>query len=158
MRPIYVGDACDVVRRILTNHCSGNVEGSAFRKYVAEAMGFKIKKEKRPSGSTRVRIDLPDPKQGEAKVTQYIRSGKWKIVFCDSYNEAHDFQWYVIDRLNPVLNREREVWNRTKKERYEKLFAQLENSEYKSCVEIRKTTPVGPGVYAFFHTQLPSEQ
>jgi len=44
---IYVGDSKDVIKRIRTNHCKGNVEASALRKYVAEALGYRIKITKR---------------------------------------------------------------------------------------------------------------
>ena len=64
---LYVGDARDIVKRILTNHCTGNVEGSAFRKAVAEAIGYNLTYTKRKSGSMRVRIDFPNPREGEKK-------------------------------------------------------------------------------------------
>ena len=38
---IYVGDSSNVMSRLLTNHCAGNVEGSAFREAVAKAMGYR---------------------------------------------------------------------------------------------------------------------
>ena len=64
---VYVGDSRDVVKRIIVCHCNGNVEASALRKAVAEAMGYRLKKSRRESGSIRVRIDLPNPNEGEAK-------------------------------------------------------------------------------------------
>jgi hypothetical protein len=88
---IYVGDAGDIIKRIKTNHCSGNVEGSALRSHVAEAIGYKIKSTKRSTGSTRYRIELPDPREGEKHVSDYIRSGEWRYVVCNSYAEAKDF-------------------------------------------------------------------
>ena len=51
MKTIYVGDSKDVVKRIKNNHCSGNVEASAFRKHLAVAMGYKLKKTKIETGS-----------------------------------------------------------------------------------------------------------
>ncbi|MEM3573648.1 MAG: hypothetical protein QXJ62_05415, partial [Nitrososphaeria archaeon] len=113
---IYVGDASDVVKRILTNHCSfsSNVEASALRCAVAEAMGYRLKRTKRPSGSTRIRIDLPNPREGEDIVSAYIHAGRWKYIICESYDEAHDFQWYVIDQLKPLLNKNVKPWNKQK--------------------------------------------
>jgi len=153
---IYVGDSRDVINRILTNHCSGNVEGSAFRSHVAEEMGYKLKKTRRPSGSTRVRIDLPNPKVGENAVTAYIRSGNWRYVICNTYDEAHDFQWYVIEQLNPLLNRDRESWNRSKTQRYESLLRTLLNSPALTCEQLKRK-PSGPGVYLFCHDVTPHD-
>ena len=42
-RIIYVGDSGKVMSRLRSNHCRGNVEASALRKYVAEAMGYKLR-------------------------------------------------------------------------------------------------------------------
>ena len=83
MFAIYVGDSGNVVNRILGDHCSGNVEGLELRHLVAEAKGYAFTRSRRSSGSTRVRIDLPDPREGEAHVSTYIRSGRWKYVICD---------------------------------------------------------------------------
>jgi hypothetical protein len=68
MSCIYVGDASNVINRILTNHCSGNVESSILREAVAQNMGFTITRIKRPSGSYKVRINLPIPKEGDASL------------------------------------------------------------------------------------------
>ena len=88
---LYVGDARDVVKRIKTNHCSGNVEGSAFRKHLAEQLGYKFVKTKRKSGTTRVSIDLPFPREGESRITEYVKTGGWKYIICDSHDEAKIF-------------------------------------------------------------------
>lgn len=72
---IYIGDASDVISRILTCHCSGNVEGSALRKHVASSMGFAFSRTFRPSGTQKLRLDVPNPRAGEAQITAYIRSG-----------------------------------------------------------------------------------
>lgn len=152
---IYVGDARDVVSRILTNHCSGNVEGSALRKAVAEAMGYRMARTKRASGrSTSVRIDLRNPRLGEARVSQYIRSGTFKYVICQSYDEAHDFQWYAIGQLDPLLNRDRKPWNNAKLSRYQHLLGLLKGAPSVDCGELRERQS-GPGVYAFFRDEAP---
>ena len=151
---IYVGDSKDVIKRIRTNHCRGNVEASALRKYVAEALGYRIKITKRPSGSRRVRIDLPDPRRGEKDVSDYIRSGKWRYVLCISSVEAEDFQWYVIDQLNPLLNRERKPWNHGNLQKYHSLLVQLKSSSalnYKQLSYMKS----GPGVYVLHHQRKP---
>jgi len=151
---IYVGDTQDVINRILTNHCRGNVEGSALRRHVAQAIGYGIKSTKRPSGSTKVRIDLPDPQKGETDVSNYIRSGKWRYVICNSYEEAHDFQWYVIEQLKPLLNKNYQPWNRNNLQRYQILLTQLTNCPALSCTQLRGMQS-GSGVYALHHQQKP---
>lgn len=153
---IYVGDASNVVKRILTNHCSGNIEASALRRAVAEDMGYHLRRTKRQSGSLRVRIDLPDPRDGENMVSAYIRSGEWKYVICESYDEAHDFQWYVIAQLKPILNRNFESWDPQKTSRYQFLLNQLLMSEPLNYDVLRESRS-GPGVYVLFHKQLPKD-
>lgn len=157
MKIIYVGDSRDVVKRILTNHCKGNVEASVLRKHVAEAMGYTFRRTKRPSGSIRVRIVLPNPKVGEDRVSDYICTGKWKYVICKSYGEAHDFQWYVIDRLNPVINKERRTWDFRNIKRYEQLLSQLINCPVLDWWQLQNKRS-GPGVYILLHRKLPEER
>jgi len=153
---IYVGDSRDVVKRILTNHCNGNVEASALRRHIAEAMGFQIKKTKRPSGSIRVRIDLPDPRVGEKEISSYIHSGEWKYVICSSYKEANDFQWYVIAKLGPLLNRDRKTWNKRKLHKYQILLTNLLDSPALRCSQLHGMRS-GPGVYIFYHQKPPQK-
>jgi len=155
---IYVGDAGDVVKRILTNHCSlsSNVEASALRSAVAEDMGYRLKRTRRLSGSTKVRIDLPNPREGENMVSAYIRSGEWKYIICKSYDEAHDFQWYVIDQLKPILNKNVQSWDTQKTLRYQSLLKQLSMSKPLSCTGLSKEHS-GPGVYVLFHELTPKE-
>lgn len=154
-RAIYVGDAQDVVRRILANHSGGNVEASALRKAVAEAMGYTLKRTRRSSGSVRVRIDLPNPREGENKVSEYLRSGKWKYLICNSSMEAKDFQWYVIEELNPLLNRISRPWNHVRLNRYKALMAKLEGSSALHSTQLRGKRS-GPGVYIFYNDKLPT--
>ena len=152
---IYVGDARqDVINRIRTNHCNGNVEASSFRRHVAEAKGYKIKLSKRAKGSTKKRIDLPNQKTGEIVISNYIRSGEWRYVICSSYKEAHDFQWFVIAQLNPLLNKICKPWNAKNLHRYQFLLNHLLNSTAFSCNKLCGK-PSGPGVYAFYHNQSP---
>jgi hypothetical protein len=151
---IYVGDSSDVIRRIRTNHCSGNVEGSALRRLIAEERGYTLERSKRPGGSMRVRIDIPAPHEGEEEVSSYILSGLWKYVVCGSDEEARDFQWYVIDHLQPVLNRDRKSWKKDNTSRYEELLRALEESETLSCDQLRERR-TAPGVYVFLHEQKP---
>jgi len=153
---VYVGDSRDVVKRIIVCHCNGNVEASALRKAVAEAMGYRLKKSRRESGSIRVRIDLPNPNEGEAKISSYIRSGKWKYIICQSYTEAYDFQWYVISQLKPLLNRKIKPWNTLRNKRYKELFAQMLKSQPLGCNELYGK-PTGPGVYILIHQYTPNK-
>jgi len=118
---IYVGDSRDVIRRLCSDHSSSNVEGSALRRHIAEFRGWKLKKTKRLSGSTRVRINLPDPRAAEREISTYIKSGGWRYVLCETCEEANDFQWYAIDKLKPLLNVDRRQWNQSNLKRYRQL-------------------------------------
>jgi len=151
---IYVGDAHDVIKRIQTNHCSGNVEASALRRHVAEAKGYKISSTRRSSGSTRVRIDLLNSRIGEMDVSDYIRSGGWRYIVCNSYAEANDFQWYAIAQLKPLLNKNLKSWNRRNLQRYQTLLSQLASSQILNCDQLHGIQS-GPGVYVFYHQRRP---
>ena len=153
---IYVGDSRDVVRRLTTDHSGGNVEGSALRRHIAEDMGYEFTRTKRPSGNTRVRIAAPNERSGELRVTAYIRSGRWKYVLCDSYEEASDFQWFAIERLNPLTNRRRGTWRRSELPRYEALLAALEASRPIEGGHLNHLES-GPGVYVLYHDRPPSQ-
>ena len=155
---IYVGDSRkNIIERISMNHCSGNVEASTLRRHIAKGMGFDIKTSKRPSGSTKVRIDLPNPRDGEERVSDYVRSGWWKFIISESAEEAQDFQWYAIDKLNPILNVNRQNWKIENASRYGALLKKLVESETLRCNQIRGR-PTGAGVYVFYHDRLPSEK
>src|SRR5262245_3162494 len=107
MKTLYVGDARDIVARICTNHGAGNVEASAPRCYVAQAMGLGFTRTRRPSGSMRLRIKLADPRIGERAISAFIRSGWWRLALCESYEEARALQWLAIKVLQPVWNTDR---------------------------------------------------
>ena len=155
MMIIYVGDSKDVYKRIRTNHCNGNVEASALRRYIAEAMGFKIRRQRRSSGSVRVRIGLPDPHKGESAISTYIYQGKWKILLLEDYTVAHDFQWYLIENLKPLLNREGRQYQTDKSQRYGGLMKQLTSSPFVDCNGLDNVYS-GPGIYIFYHEQKPN--
>lgn len=155
MMPIYAGDASDAIKRVRYNHCRSNVEASALRQHIATAQGLQLKRTKRPSGSTRVRIDLPDPAAGERQVSDYLCSGHWKYVLCRSYAEAHDFQWFAINSLRPVLNRDRRPWDTTQSARYQDLLAELEASPLLTEQELAGRAS-GPGVYLLYHDAPPA--
>ena len=152
---IYVGDSKNVYKRIKTNHCGGNVEASALRMSVAEAMGFKIKRERRSSGSVRVRVDLPDPSQGEKAISKYLRQGKWRILLLDDYDSAHDFQRYLIENLKPLLNQEYKPYKTDKVQLYRDLMNQLDSSSLVNCSNLDRAYS-GPGVYILYHGQKPN--
>lgn len=152
---IYVGDSADVIRRILTCHCSGNVEGSALRKHIATVMGFPFSRSRRPRGTQKLRLDLPDPRSGEMQISSYLRSGGWKYVVCTSYEEANAFQWFAIEALDPLLNKDRRGSNPLLAERFRSLLTQLERSGPYLHARLR-SLPSGPGVYALCHDSTPS--
>ncbi len=157
MLVIYVGDSKTVYKRIRTNHCNGNVEASALRRYVAEAMGFKIKRQRRASGSVRVRLDLTDPQQGESKISKYICQGKWKILLLDDYVITHDFQWYLIENLKPLLNRECQQYQTANSELYDDLSKRLIDSQFITCSLINRDYS-SLGVYILYHQRKPSNE
>jgi len=138
MHAVYVGDARDVVERVSQNHCVGNVEVSALRKYVAEALGFR------------------DPKKGEAAVSEYIHGGWWLFIVLPSYEDAHDFQWYVIEKLDPILNRTPKPYARARVKVYEDWLSKLEESRPWICQDIGDAES-GSGVYVLYHDSEPSE-
>ena len=97
-----------------------------------------------------MRLDLPNSREGEKDISRYIRSGKWRYCLCDSPTEAIDFQWYVIEKLNPLLNVERRSWNQNFQGKYETLLKKLIASREFTCDEL-KIHPTGPGVYVLYH-------
>lgn len=147
--PDYVGDASDLRKRILTNHIRGNVEGSVLRSHVAVTLGFEISRTKRASGSTRSLIDSDDPKRDEATVSDYIRSGKWRVVPCSTYSDAQELQWFLIDRLSPRLNKRRKPWDESRAGDFERLWALARSARSYSYEDLRHL-PSRPGVYAFY--------
>ena len=154
MLVIYVGDGADVINRIRSQHCSGNVEGSACRRHVAQRKRYSLVSTTRTSGSTRMRINLPNPRDGEEAISAYIRAGKWRYCLCDTPVEATEFQWFVIEKLNPLLNVTRKSWQLKAKARYEILMQNLVGSREFGCDEL-KNRPTGPGVYVLYHEYEP---
>jgi hypothetical protein len=152
---VYVGDSRDVVRRLARDHSGGNVEGSALRSHVAEEMGYQLTRTRRPSGSVRVRIAAPNERSGELRVTQYIRAGAWKYVVCRTYDEASDFQWFAIERLNPLINRLRRDWRTSELARYDALLGTLEAGRLIEGGHLDNLES-GPGVYVLYHNRPPS--
>ena len=156
MQIIYIGDANKLLNRIKSNHCSGNVEGSALRQHIALAMGYKLKRTKRNSGSTRIRIDSQEPHQDEKRVSDYIRNGKWRIILLDNYKTANDFQWFAIEKLCPLLNRKRKDYGQAYINLYTSFLQKLKNSpllDYENICSIKSA----PGVYIFYHSSNPKE-
>lgn len=88
-------------------------------------------------------------------VTDYIRSGKWKFLICDSVEESKDFQWYVIDKLKLKLNRRRKLWKKINEEKYKGILRTLDSSQTYLFEELRNSK-TGPGVYVYYHTNEPS--
>ncbi len=150
MKVIYVGDASNLHRRI-RQHGRGNVEGSALRKHVAEALGYGLARTRRPSGSTRVRIDAPDPRAAEQEVSEYIAGGAWRWVTCHPKHEARALQWTAIETLDPVLNRDRRA--SPVDGRLGELVAELSGAP--AVPHPSADPPDSPGVYALYHDVPP---
>ena len=151
MIAIYVGDASNLRRRI-QQHGRGNVEGSALRKHVAEALGYGLARTRRPSGSTRVRIDAPDPRAAEGRVDAYLQGGGWRWVTCKSPDEARELQWVAIEALNPALNRDRRT--SPPDSQLADLVRQLRAAPAVPYAAL--DPPATPGVYALYHARLPT--
>ncbi|MBD2113828.1 hypothetical protein H6F59_18555 [Nodosilinea sp. FACHB-141] len=151
---IYIGDGRDVIKRIRKSHLTGNVEASSLRKHLAVKMGFGISVSKRLSGSQRIRIALPEPKEGEHSISEYLANGWWQYVICDSYEEANAFQWYAIEKLKPQLNKDRRSWDVSQLSKFEILLNKLQNSQCYRFDELVSLSS-GAGVYAFHHHQCP---
>lgn len=153
---VYVGDSANLRNRIRTSHVGGNVEASAFRKHVATSIGWSTTREKRLGGGWRVRLDLPDAEGGEAWLSSYIRSGSWRIAECASYGEANQLQWFAIQRLEPLLNRDRRVPDAGHEARLNDLLERLLTSPSYAGPTLREL-PATPGVYLFEHSAMPSK-
>ncbi len=154
--PIYIGDSRNLAKRIFYNHCKGNVEASALRKYIAIEMNFQFRIERRKSGSRRIRVR--SPVNGEEIISHYIESGSWKYVVCRTYDEANDFQWYAIDIIKPLLNRRSREWRRDKTGHYNFLLEKLISQESIKCNagdNLRRLYK--PGVYLFLHSVTPRD-
>jgi hypothetical protein len=92
---------------------------------------------------------------GEKDVSKYLKSGRWRYLVCDSEDEAHDFQWYVIDQLKPPLNIMREPWNQNRAGKYRLLLDKLLESPMVVADQL-DSKETGPGVYVFYHQNMPS--
>ncbi len=137
---IYVGYAGNIINRILNNHCTGNVDVQMLRLHVA----------RRITGRNVPRNNPPVINE----VNNYIGSGKWKYIICNSGDEPRDFAWYAIGQLDPLLNAQHPQWNEENNDRYEELLNMLENSEEFTCESI-SGKPTGPGVCVFYHENEP---
>lgn len=142
---IYAGDSSNVKNRV-RQHCNSNIEASSFREHIAKEKGYEIIKTKRHGGSTRKRL------QGlncEISISSSIKGMELRYLICSSISEAKEFQWYVIYRLNPLLNIKRKAWNINNEMHYQFLFNLLINSPRISYEQINRILP-GPGVYIFY--------
>jgi hypothetical protein len=81
----------------------------------------------------------------EQQVSAYIRARFWRYVICQSADEARDFQWFVIERLEPFLNRAADQWNAANLNRYLQLWDQLWANPIVQCGGHK--FPASPGVY-----------
>lgn len=147
MENIYVGDSKNVANRINRKHCTGNVKVSALRRTIAERMGFSIIEEKIHPKYKKVYIEGPDRKLSEKKISDYLADGVWKSVRCDSKTEAEDFQYYVIEKLKPHLNKKSMSWDRTKESRYAVLLSSLVDSRWLD----RKNKLIHDGFGVYIH-------
>jgi hypothetical protein len=102
----------------------------------------------------RTRIDLPELAVGEGKVTSYIRAGYWRLIVLDDYETANALQWYIIDRLNPTLNRDRRPWDPKRLPEFKRWEHELVTNELLAYQDL-SSARTGPGVYVFYHRQMP---
>lgn len=148
----YVGDSRDIGKRV-RQHCTGNVESSALRKRIATEMGFEIISTKRTSGSRKISTAC---ESDEFVISEYIQSGSWRVITCGSSDESRDFQWYVIRKLRPPLNKNSQKWDEEFDEMYQQLLKDMvisPNLDFENTEGISRA----PGVYSFWHEQSPPE-
>lgn len=145
---IYIGDSGRVAGRAGSDHCGGNVEGSAFRRHTAQAMNFSVE---RLGG-----YQITHPENGEDIVSAYIRSGCWHCLPCSDADEAEGFQFYLIQRLTPLLNVDHGDWLRGNEAHYQDLYNQWIHAPCLKCAD-QNRMPTGPGIYAFYHAHTPDE-
>ena len=148
----YVGDSKGLRNRV-RQHCMGNVESSALRKTIATEMGFEIISVKRPSGSRKLTVSPPSAEQ---IISAYVQSGVWKVIVCETAEEARDFQWYAIDKKRPHLNKYMQFWDESSEELYKNLLENLLKSaeiEFESTLEVSTES----GVYSLWHEQNPAD-
>jgi hypothetical protein len=157
MEYLYVGDSKNIASRIKTRHCSGNVKKSALRRHVADKIGFEVVKKPKISRFGReyqeIYISAPNRREAEKQVSAYIATGRWKFVECTSKDEAEDFQYYVIEKIIPVLNVLRYDYDHKNIDRYKELLKRLN-----SCPWTDKKGglfPCTPGVYVFGNDTMP---
>ncbi len=100
---------------------------------------------------------MPTPLIGEQRITNYLRTGKWKFVVCPVGIEAKDFQFYAIQKIKPqpILNSNQGKWQVDMESIYSKLLNQLINSSNHSYDQTTNI-PNEPGVYLFIHEYKPS--
>lgn len=147
MGVLYVRDTRNLARRIRLNHLMGNIDGSAFRRHIARAMGFKVLKRRRHDGTVRRRLAEPD---GEGRISHYVASGLWRVHPCDTYEQASELQWFAIDRLRPSLNRKTGEWPRGIENSLHDMLSSLQSSRALTG-ETLDQLPSSPGVYVFYH-------
>ncbi len=147
VQPIYVGDTRNLATRIRSNHLVGEIEGSAFRKHIAKAMGLTVLKRRRPNGSVQRRVAEPD---GEARISKYVSSGFWRVFRRDTYEQATELQWFAIDRLHPIWNRKSGEWPRGIENTLNDMLGQLQSSPALRGDALDQL-PSAPGVYVFYH-------
>ena len=146
---MYIGDSISVSKRIRKNHCAGSVKTSAFRRSIAAKMGFPITTEPTTSKKgkiySKIYINLPNRLEAEQQISTYVTGGRWKFIRCISKEEAQDFQYYAIEKINPVLNRDRHGWNHERERQYAELLSALLNCPW--CIHTDERIYDGPGVY-----------
>jgi hypothetical protein len=150
-KPLYVGMGKNLQKRIISNHCQGDVNSSVLRKTIAKLFGLKIDRFKRDTGKKSSGYKLnADFNGGEKKISEYIQGGEWQFIECESPEEAADFELFVIEKLRPVYNHS---YNHKKEDDYMQKFDRLISSKKISYVD-RKDVNEKPGVYVFYHREI----
>ena len=153
---IYIGESNNVKRRIINNHCFGNVDISALRRNIAKEFGYEIQKEKNSKGES---VYFLIKSNYELEITKYIISGFWKIIILDKKEIAKDFQYFLINKLKPLLNKEKKNYDINKKDYYESLLKELEKQRCLSCDDVLNHKNLcKPGIYVFCHHILPTKR
>lgn len=147
---VYIGDSSNIRRRLTSEHCGGNINGSALRRHVATKLGYELYQVRRKSGTLKWVLNTENSRLAEQIISQYIRGGAWKHVVCQNAVEAKNFQYYAIQSVNPFLNVDHGHWDEAQIQRYQELLIELLASDEITFHNLN-TLPRSSGVYLLKH-------
>jgi hypothetical protein len=150
MSLIYVGRSGEVGTRI-KQHSKGTVHQSPIRKWVSSEWDELVASIPHRTAKGKPYRRKSTGKELEGEVSKYMQEGSWKAIPCKDDREAHDFEWYCVETLKPIvpdktckpLRKESSAGNKS-------LLDQLPDVAGRDQVR-------GSGVYFFYHDELPKD-